>query len=429
MADPNCAYDLSVSILEIFGSMFLEKWQHVIALVGVAVAAVGATSAFFLTSGSAVSNDVGSPSCSVIFQGVSSGDIEVDFAQSLCGDFVSKASLRQAIFDSDFEYLRSLRFDEASIPQLADLLKDREISSKILDPSNSSGIGDFFIRAIDAGLDPNLLSGQGLSRTSLLGVALENGNVESAIQLLNSGAYPYVYSELWGRETRGPTSIYPLIWLKTLSASEVDKARLVFAMLSAGLAQFGTKLHSNAVSLSDRNKEDLNELVLEHRNTVAYSAKLIQDGANSLVQDQICERASVSGSVDWCALADSAKGYYYDPKRAGILNGFRIAELVGVYDGEMHFLAVHDADAWARSRPIGLVIVNRDLSRVEIYFHMANAAGLGHCSRLRARINGDEPGPFTETDRNARCWRYDRLEKTFGSNTYDNQGWTWQRAD
>ena len=94
----------------------------------------------------------------------------------------------------------------------------------------------------------------------------------------------------------------------------------------------------------------------------------------------------------------------------------------------MYFIGSNNGNGWGLGAAIGLAVARPDGSRVEFYFYSGNSGGLGHCSRLRAIANGEEPGEYLASDDRANCWRYDRIERGFGEETYDNQGWSWEKA-
>jgi hypothetical protein len=401
----------------------LAKWQHVISLAGVSIAAVGVTSAFFITTENTVENDIGSANCSVVFQGVTDGEIDVNFAQSICGDNLSNESLAQAIDGSDFEFLRDVVFDEEVVLQLSSALEDKAIAEKLFRSANFTSINEFLENALDSGLNPNLLVGTGMERTSLLGVSLSLQNIAASIFLLERGASPYVYMPLWGRETKRAVMLHPLDWISQLTVDEVEKAELVVAFVKAGFSIIDPYEYARSVTLSKNQAQELVTIQEDQARILAHAQRLTSTELGP--PPMLCDIIDRSGESQWCELSSAVAGYYYDPKRAGTLNGFRLAKLIGVYDDKMYFIGTHDGDGWGYGAPLGLAIVQRDGSRVEFFFHTGNSAGLGHCSRLRAIVEGEEPGEYLDSDRNARCWRYDRIDREFGTEEFDNAGWSW----
>lgn len=296
------------------------------------------------------------------------------------------------------------------------LVNDTSVRSLFFSRFNRHESLDWLRSQIEAGLNPNFIAQVEDGRSALY-YALWSNNVELAIVLLEEGASPHAFQELWGNESRSVSLLNPLEWLPIISASEGEKRRLVRAMAEAGMA---VVVRSPGGQYAfDESEAEKNVKVLQHVGIEPASVDAL------IRENRRCEWYSARSEINWCAEIEKVPTLIEDITDAGddLDEGFIIGKFLGIYDGRMYFFAIA-ANEWA-GYPYSIAVISRGRDTVEIYRHTRNGAGLGHCSRLRDQALGRVVGDYTEADRNASCWRRTHLSRTFGQAGYD---WWWEQS-
>ena len=259
------------------------------------------------------------------------------------------------------------------------------------------------------GFNPNFIVNNGRSAHYY---ALLNNNVPLSIALLEGGASPHAYQSLWGNETKIVSVLHPLEWLSLISASNDEKKQIALAMANAGLAV-------PVISPSGGYGFDYPDITANAQ-TLDYFG-IVPETVNAIERDDVrCDIESELTGIDWCAEMREVPAYIENITGAGSAfdDGFLIGKLLSVYDNRMYFAALSFGGHYI-GYPLALAVISRGRDRVQIYRYGRNAAGLGHCSRLRDRAAGRPLGGYIDADDNASCWRRVGLSRKIGQSGYD----------
>lgn len=149
--------------------------------------------------------------CSVIIEGVKDGKVDLDFYNSICGGGISKPErLRDALRIADGKVLKD--FSEPGEILVRATFQQPELAKTFFRFAKSPEALDWFNTHLSSTISPNLV----LDGKSLLELALQESNISIARLLLEAGATPHIYDELWGGENYFPKMLFPLTWLHKL---------------------------------------------------------------------------------------------------------------------------------------------------------------------------------------------------------------------
>ncbi|MDF1777094.1 MAG: trypsin-like peptidase domain-containing protein [Rhizobiaceae bacterium] len=323
-----------------------------------------------------------------------------------------KERLIVALSSGQFEQLASFQNNKKTALLTESILaEDKTVRNLFFLRAKQDEALNWFRELIRSGLNPNFIARSPDGRGALY-YALANNNIDLAIVMLEEGASPHVYQALWGNETSAVSLLNPLDWISRLSASQEEKRKLVLAMVDAGLAAL-VRSPKGDYAFKDREFEK-NLKLLE------YVGVPLEKVDALLRHNPRCELFSDEMGVDWCVEVEKVPNYIEDISGGGdnLTKGFLIGKFIGIYNGNMYFYAIGAHGEW-NGNPASLAIVSQGRDSVTLYRYSGNAAGLGHCSRLRDRAAGREVGDFKDSDRNASCWRRATLSRTFGEPGYD----------
>lgn len=168
---------------------------------------------------------------------------------------------------------------------------------------------------IAAGLDPEMrVDDEKYEQVALLFSAIESGNADMSIALIEAGASPYPYQDLYYVHSRLPLFLFPVhgVFAADVFPQE-DKERLVATMLSHGI-KLTKPAFSNDVVLYGRSKEWWREDV----------ARLLQEADEENLPEELsdqrhptpphlnferdttlCMIASKRDEKDWCGFANT----------------------------------------------------------------------------------------------------------------------------
>lgn len=245
--------------------------------------------------------------------------------------------------------------------------------------------------ALDAGLDPDgAVPTANYERVGLLHTAIAAGNAPAAHALLEVGASPHAFQELWFTRHPVPRFLFPIPpVVEHATLTEEEKRALTREMLEAGA------IIPDVRGLDNGYQTLAMQRLLEDRMATASG----MEGPNEpteLGAGPVCRRASERFDFDWCGLARRLpRRIVTDPQK--IVYGFWQLEIVGllnVFEDRAYFLGL-ERDTYFS--PFSLVEVSRDARRWRVYRHMSAQPGLGLCP--------EEDG-FRPDD----CWRRLELE-------------------
>lgn len=366
-----------------------------------------------------------SVNCSVILEGIQAGNVSLDFYNSVCQFATQEQKIKDALISGNIKLLKSIELNDENISFINYSLQDVKTAEAFFEKLKHPLGTNWLSMAIVAGLDPNSISKTLRTKSrSLLYYAIKNRNVEAAITLLKGGASPHMYTSLWGNEAPLPILIDPVRMVESVPISRENKFKIIKAMIEAGLVWRRSK--KRPTGFRRKFNEELDQF--EEARHEKYDRILkkvypnLDENLNNIENRvDICENISKNNKHDWCAEEKNVPVYIGSPsRRRHPMYKVLVGNLLAVYEDRMYLLAYYSSYNW--SERVGIVIVDKGLDRIELYRHIGNGiAGMGHCSRLRARVNGISPGDYIASDRNAKCWKREVLKRDLGSDQYTDQ--------
>lgn len=354
-------------------------------------------------------------SCSVILEGVQKGSIDMDFYKSVCSFSSENERLRTALATANPDLLKEFKPDAKTAALVEDAFEDTALAVRFFSRLNRQPAISWFARLVASGFNPNLIITRGKKRRSLLYYVLDVNNVEAAIILLNNGAFPHTYSRIWGNENPNLRFLFPLGWVSRISASQEQKVRLVNAMVAAGLVGVTGQDDSHLVKHESRR--------IGFTGKILSAASVDTSRVSRKAHDQtVCKAAGRIDGFDWCAEVSKVPRLVKKSKIKSndYFQTFAIFDLgrpIAIYENSMYFLTLTpDGYRWGNA---GIARVRKGRDRMEFFrFIGSGVAGLGHCSRLRQRAEGLQPGDYKDSDRNASCWKKRTLVRQLGEEDY-----------
>src|SRR5690606_28827946 len=146
-----------------------------------------------------------------------------------------ESGLRAAFRVSGANTLSNFPPNAATVPIVDILLDETETLKGFSRNMKGQAALSWLSNLITHGFDANRLVNLDTHKRPLLLAALQENNVALAVTLLDNGASPYLYEELWGEESMLPTFLFPLGALQSTSLSDGDKKTLIKGMVRAGL--------------------------------------------------------------------------------------------------------------------------------------------------------------------------------------------------
>lgn len=241
--------------------------------------------------------------------------------------------------------------------------------------------------------DPNMVTPHSYyGSEGILAKALSAGNLDASLALLDAGASPHVYQDLWFTWHSKPRSVYPYDYIDEYSGFDAgEKAELAVAFAEAGavlsIPESGdTYAAQQAIELRDKIKARF-DVDVPHQSSICEAS-----------DTRICLEASRRTGFDWCAFARalpkqlySSKSDYYE------FNNIELVNLVNVVDDQAYVLG----NAFGGYRPGNVWIeISKDMSNWSVYKYTSPAAGMGHCKK--------DDNDYVRDD----CWRRVTFEKT-----------------
>lgn len=258
---------------------------------------------------------------------------------------------------------------------------------------------------LDRGLDPNAtVKGSYYKKEGLLNSAVRAGNAAAVELLLEKGASPHAYQELWFTESAVPRFLFPFnAVVEHGSMSVEEKGRLIKSYLQHGAiiprieltgpGDRGATSHTMAIEALAKSK-------------ARAGIELTPAAAGITKGTAICSVASKRDKFDWCKLQKELPTHIWvDPMSAKMLHDLYRLELLGmlnVVDGKAYLMGLEQE---SYGPGLAVVEVSRDGTAWQVFRFMTPQAGMGHC-------NTDSKGYRPE-----RCWRrialtYDAAKKS-----------------
>jgi hypothetical protein len=247
--------------------------------------------------------------------------------------------------------------------------------------------------AVAAGLDPNLtLPSEHYGREALIASAVRSGNADAVVALLEAGASPHAYQDLFLSPYSLPRFLFPYEYVlnhKSLSGEERD--RVARAMDAAGAFIVPPEQDTGGF---DYDHQRAFKEVTEATERLGLTSAVMPSGCGSRPPTPICEAATRTTGKDWCKLvADLPKRVQWNPESYNLqLLGFNIHHLLTVIDGRGYVLAT---SPFGYDNGYALLEIGADEQTWTLYTYVSPGAGLGHC---KPYINQPDYRPDN-------CWR------------------------
>ncbi|RWY72347.1 serine protease [Rhizobium leguminosarum] len=335
--------------------------------------------------------------------------------KDLASDAELELRLRAALSSAQSSALRVAPPNARAVSIVNHLLDQDETLSAFVQKFRSTEAMAWFSRLIESGFDPNRLASLDSGRQrSLLYFALQANNVPMAITLLNKGASPYVYEELWGQENSQPLLMFPLNWLEELSATQDEKAALVRAMIEAGLTV--PDIDPPATGYTNEQMDGLKSQAANFATRFGIVIP-VQNSIRHPANDTICKRFSEIDNYDWCkdasALPGNLKGL-----SDGWLAEFTSADLVALLSVVNDTMFVLTYSGWGGTAypGYGLMEIAKNGDSIVWYRYMGSAFGMGHCEELRG-VSNWKPNSY-ET-----CWKRQKMIRDQPGGEYHVRGY------
>jgi Caspase domain len=280
---------------------------------------------------------------------------------------------------------------------------------------------DWFGSALKAGLDPDMtVPHDYYGQEGLLIAAMRAGNAKAVKLLLENGASPHAYQDLFLTRFDDPRFLYPLQSLAAIDRFDLtEKQDLAKAFITAGVA----------IPDPAPMKPGARPIPIE-------SAKQIQDEtAKQLGIDlpvsplccqqpsPICKQASKRTGEDWCAIVAAMPKSLNAAFPAGGAGtpiwDIKLRYLLAIRDNKAYFMGLRDLDNSFTSVNYVLVEVSKDASNWTVLTYISPQAGMGLCKR---DDSSDTAAPSEY------CWREVSLHRVPGSDEmrFDMYKLTWK---
>ncbi len=242
-----------------------------------------------------------------------------------------------------------------------------------------------WFKALTPILDPNMtIPSEYYEEEGILASAMRAGNVDASIILLEAGASPHVYQNLWFTRAQLPRSVQPFLYIDEFAGSAEEKARLAKAFVAfgaslsipeldeatyPGIDDYGSYEVEEAIAVRDQIK---NQYAIEVPTQVSICEK---------PTSSVCEGATVRTGFDWCDFAkklprsmkaNRVEGYsgYYD------FHLIELAQLVNVVNDKAYVLGY----SLMGYRPGYVWIeISKDMTNWFVYKYVNRSSGMGHC--------------------------------------------------
>jgi Caspase domain len=251
---------------------------------------------------------------------------------------------------------------------------------------------------LDRGLDPNAtIKGAYYKKEGLLNSAIRAGNAEAAEMLLDKGASPHAYQELWLTPSSIARFVLPFnAVIEHESLTLEEKGRIIKRYVDKGAIvpnagtpwRFGGTSHTQALEALSKSES-------------RAGVKLTPTSSPKAQSQPICSHASKRDRFDWCVFSSTLPTRIWTEPAKGekIYHDFYRLETLGlmnVIDGKAYLLGI---ERESNGPGLAVVEVSRDARTWRVYRHMSPGAGMGLCQ-------SDGKGPVPD-----KCWR--RVSMTY----------------
>lgn len=312
------------------------------------------------------------------------------------GVTVDVSGMANALVGSNIVQLDLLRRAGVTRIQLAEALRTtldggkRSVAQLFFQNSrNSPEVVGWLRKMLNAGLDPDLLVPHPYyEKEGMLIAAIRAGNAEAAMAIVEAGASPHAYQNLWFTQWPIPRFLFPydsLLGEEKLSSQQ--KQKLAMAYQNAG----ATFLSLDKAGYTGNGEPEAQ---------LGLKINTAPGRCEHALRTPTCESATKRTGIDWCELAAGLPKQVaarskesYSPN----LGRFDLNGLINVIDNKAYFSGSETGGTYVNYL---LVEITQDTRIWRVYKYLEPQGGKGFCKK-------DENSGLTPN----RCWR--RIDMTY----------------
>ena len=351
-----------------------------------------------------------------------------DFQRSINQLRMSLPNISAALSSADVRFLKEATASGVSPTEIAQALRQKSSDGHATvaqdffqNAANAPDALDWFDSALKAGLDPNMtVPNDYYGQEGLLIAAMRAGNAKAVKLLLENGASPHAYQDLFLTRFEDPRFLYPL---QALAANDrfdlTEKQELAKAFIAAGVAiPDPAPMKPGARPIPIESAKEIQEETAKQLGVSLPVSPLCCQQSNP-----ICLEASKRTHEDWCAIVAAfpkSLNAAFAPGGAGTpIWDIKLRYLLAIENNKAYFMGLRDLDNSFTTVNYVLVEVSKDGSSWTVLTYISPESGMGLCKR----DDNDDTAPPAEN-----CWRKVSLHRVAGTDEmrFDTYGLTWK---
>ena len=341
---------------------------------------------------------------------------------------MSIPNISAALGSADVQFLKDATASGVSPSEIEQALRQKSSDGNATvaqdffqNAANAPDALAWFGSALKAGLDPNMtVPNDYYGQEGLLIAAMRAGNAKAVKLLLENGASPHAYQDLFLTRFEDARFLYPL---QALAANDrfdlTEKQELAKAFIAAGVAipdPAPMKPGARPIPIEIA-KEIQDETAKQLGISLPVSPLCCQQ------PNPICLEASKRTHEDWCAIVAALPKSLNAAFPAGGAGtpiwDIKLRYLLAIENNKAYFMGLRDLDNSFTSVNYALVEVSKDGSSWTVLTYIGPESGMGLCKR----DDKDDTAPPAEN-----CWRRVPLHRVAGTDEmrFDTYGLTWK---
>jgi len=275
-------------------------------------------------------------------------------------------------------------------------------------------------KELGAGLDPNMnVPSDYYVNEGLLIAAMRAGNAAAVKLLLQHGASPHAFQNLFLTRFAEPRFLYPMQSIAEDDRFDLtEKQDLAKAFIDAGVAipePAPMKPGARPIPIEEAQE-------IQQKTAAALGMKLAPSELCCKVPGPICRQATKRTGEDWCGIV-AKMPTRLTPANAGgsapPIWDVELRYLLSIENNKAYFMGLRDLNSSFTSVGYVLVEVSKDASNWTVLSYMAPESGMGLCKK----DDKDDTMPPAEY-----CWRRIPMHRVAGTDEmrFDEWGATWK---
>jgi uncharacterized caspase-like protein len=279
---------------------------------------------------------------------------------------------------------------------------------------------DWLSSILTAGLDPNMtVPSAYYGQEGLLIAAMRAGNAKAVKLLLQQGASPHAYQDLFLTRFAEPRFLYPLQALAENDRFDLtEKQDIAKAFIQAGVAipdPAPMKPGARPIPIEEARE-------IQDQTVSALGMPLPPSPLCCRQPTPICKQAAKRTGEDWCAIVakiPTMLSTAFRPGESAPLWDVQLRYLLAIQNNKAYFMGLRDLNSSFTSVGYVLVEVSKDGSNWTVLTYIPPGAGLGLCKK----DGKDDTAPPADD-----CWRRFPLHRVAGTDQmrFDEYGLTWK---